>query len=312
MSLSNYLHYLDFSPLCVWSTMQFMPEKQIKGLIYARCETTKSQLSRMRSSSCGERDENCTLPRPCLSKKYVMAMYDALVDSAACLGVTARELFTIFRAESNLMLNAGSASFRRGVPTYHSDWGIAQLTPQAISALNGSSLLKELKERPACAKFQGLLKSDLPSELPCSRMALPDNPARSFLYGGALYVVGKQLMKRAVEREVSRGRLTMEATAKESLIRHLARYTYNAGGGIDTALARFLDQRGANALLQPEFRQEFSRYLGEHFGDDHPNAYTPELYAIKRRIVAGYALGLESWIPSTFYGHTNGVQCVDH
>jgi hypothetical protein len=309
--LSDYVRYTEFSPLCVWSTMQSMPQQQVKGLIYARCESATAEFSPDRPD-CHGSPESCALPRPCLSKNYVMAVYDSLMDVSDCLGVSPKELFTIFRGESNLMVNAGSARFIRGRPIYHPDWGIAQLTPPAIHALNATPALRSLKQRPACGKFAALLTPDLSADKPCGRMAAPANPARSFLYGGLLYLLGKESMRRMVDSAISQAGLPINAGIKEALVRHLARYTYNAGTvPIESAFRKFTSERGLDIILTSDFRAQFSSYLAEHFGDGMPWMYEPKVMEIKKKGVAGYAPGLEKWVPSTFYGPAPQVQCVD-
>jgi hypothetical protein len=299
----------ELSPLCVWSAMEGLDEHPTNALVYARCDTRTSTVTHLRSDSCKGGRESCGLPRPCVSKRYVMAVYTAIMEVSQCLEIRPKELFTIVRGESQLHLNVGRLRSLKGKPSYNEDWGIAQLTPAAINPLWKSGAIHALADKPECKQFRDMLRGPLEAEVPCERMVGPENPALSLLYGGLLYKEAKHDIERSVTPLLQKYAPDLEPSHRQALIRHLARFAYNGGTApVASSFSHYLAENGGQAVKDSNFRKNFGAYFQAHYGEGL--AIPEDLVMAKRKWIGHYALYLESWTPHTFLGRPV-LSCTD-
>lgn len=245
----------------------------------------------------------CYLPPPCVSPRYVSLVYNSFTQSMRCLGLNEKELFPVFGIESYYEMNIGNTG---------GDWGIAQLSPPALLALDWKSKFASLSRRPECAQLKNALSRPMSSKAtPCERIELPLNPSRSFIYGGTMYIINKSIAKTAIEKLKSRRKSPITSAQVEKLTVDLTRYMYNAGaGGVKQAFLSFIEENQNADLEITTLEDQFSEYLKNHYGEGLAYFKTHEDLQKKiRGTVPGYA----KWV-NGFAQHVSsamGVECLN-
>lgn len=179
--------------------------------------------------------------RPCLSEKYVSAVYTSLINVSDCLGVDPRLAFATFNLESAVHLNAVGAA---------TDVGIGQLTKSAIdevtlNALDHARVEASRSSRPSCQAILPYMTphgSDKTER--CGFMSLPENPNRNLVYSILLI----EQNRKAVDRFWDRLQIHLPASIDiESLKWKLTMLAYNSGAaGAVATLKAYVDQMGSH------------------------------------------------------------------
>lgn len=184
-----------------------------------------------------------THARPCVSEKYVSAVYTALIDVADCLDFDARLAFATFNLESAMHMNAVGAA---------TDVGIGQLTQTAIdevtmNALDRAKRAASGSAKASCARILPYMESrDSTRENRCGFMALPANPTRNLIYSILLI----QQNRRSLERYWTRLGIVLPANVNAELVKErLTMLAYNAGSaGSVATLKTYIEQMGPQRL----------------------------------------------------------------
>jgi hypothetical protein len=297
----TFLNSKGLPPTCVWSSMLWMGTDPTRsrdwprrGMLYFHCESPSSNPA-FKPPGCNS--EDCYYRKPCVTEESVRLNYETLTRVSFCLGLSPYELFPIFRIESNFQTNVGTFSREGRTIVPGADQGLAELTPIAIREVNQSRLLKQLRENPACFPFHAVLSRDLSPDKPCERMAIPDNPAKSMLYGGAYYLrirqVAETLVRSLQEQRSKAGLPELPAKEERSTIVRLTRYMYNGGPGqVAVTFRAFLQEEKPFRMNAQQLGASFSRYLEQNFGT---GMYEGKRLAQKRKGVAAYPEAVTSF-----------------
>ena len=290
-------------PECILAAMEHAP---LSGGSYDRYGVCDSETSAVRTKELNCKG-HCSIPRPCLSSRYLTLVYDSFVKSMQCLGIDPKETFPMFGVESGFQVNIGDPG----------GWGIAQLTPGGVRSQDWARTFEPYKSNPACASVQQQISTPMSHTVgQCERISIPTDPTRSFLMGGKLYLENKSIAQGLVNR-FNRLQKTLpiaqrlNAADRNRLLVDLTRYMYNGGAGtVSSCFKSFLEEPGTSGLTYRDLSAQFIAYLKDHLGEGLKYFDTrPQLLADIRRNVPGYAKRIRG------YGRTiaksEGIQCSD-
>jgi len=213
-------------------------------------------------------------PRPCLNNELHLFTYMAYTEAMHCLKLDAKELFPLINHESHFYLNVRSST---------GAWGVGQLTGVAIDQVNKTHELKEAREEKSCEPLRGLLNKPMNASQPCSRFNPPENPAKNFLYAGALYL----MLKKQAHQLINSAPGIFKDFPKDKRDRaamELARMMYNGGmGGIAQVFSVYKKEMHGRKVSYADFRNQFPKYIRTYYG----GALTPVSHE-RRNEVAEY------------------------
>jgi hypothetical protein len=265
----------EYPPQCVYDSLMAGPTATPAGVKYARCKAGGQGIFDVRSgcevkmcprvkslrdhktlvkadSRC--RDENCMVPKPCVSESYSAYVYNSYVMSMQCLNLDPREMFPIINHESHFHLNAESYA--------RTAFGAGQL--QLNSAVEVNKFFDRHTEGAQCSPVRDLLNRKFSGEQnACELVSLPENPARNFLYSGILY---KHYKARAA-KEIEKAKLILSEEDTNFASAELGGYIYNGGAGVAVpAFKAFVTEHGHRFRSSKDFRDTLFKFLGKYAG----------------------------------------------
>lgn len=232
--------------------------------LYARCESETGA------------ETIAGTPPPCLSDHYVNATREAYLSAMRCLGEDPRELFGMFANEAGFQVNLGNTA---------KAWGAAQITPWAGTPEDHAKLFTPYADKPECESAAAVMKLEgLKKVSPCLLTHASVNPLRSFVIGGLAIKRMRSVAAKVIPRATP-------AAERKLILRDLSMQMYNQGDvGVSKTLKKYLSDHPDGASTYARFKEGFSAYLSDHYGEGVPYyEMNDDARASARHQVSGYA-----------------------